>query len=176
VADPAGHRSPAASRVSRHVPPTSDYPMPLTPGTRVRRLVSGELGVVLDTVFRNGIFPVQYTNGQSAGAARREDHVGTDPGASCVAGPRWPVRLRARRGVRRPHHALIDKEVNHECIGVRSFKNSVSFVNSGAAVAVQTRRSTPAAVSVSPDLRSTYDTDPTTVSGVTTVPRLNLGS
>lgn len=51
--------------MSRHVPPTSDYPTPLTPGTRVRRIVSGELGVVLDTVFRNGIFPVQYTNGHS---------------------------------------------------------------------------------------------------------------
>jgi hypothetical protein len=31
----------------------------------VRRIGSGELGVVLDTVFRNGVFPVQYTNGHS---------------------------------------------------------------------------------------------------------------
>lgn len=61
--------------MSRHVPATSDYPTPLKPGTRVRRIVSGELGVVLDTVFRNGIFPVQYTNGHSELVARDDVRV-----------------------------------------------------------------------------------------------------
>lgn len=61
--------------MSHHVPPSSDYPTPLTPGTKVRRIGSGELGVVLDTVFRNGIFPVQYTNGHSELVARDDVRV-----------------------------------------------------------------------------------------------------
>ena len=43
--------------------PIHPYPKPLPPGTRVRRVMGKQIGVVQDTVFRDGSFPVDWTGG-----------------------------------------------------------------------------------------------------------------
>jgi hypothetical protein len=49
----------------RNIPPTSPYPTPLPPGTKVKRVDSGRTGTVGHTIFRSGVFPVDYTSGLS---------------------------------------------------------------------------------------------------------------
>jgi hypothetical protein len=49
----------------RNVPPTSPYPTPLPPGTRVKRVDGVRIGTVGHTVFRSGVFPVDFDGGFS---------------------------------------------------------------------------------------------------------------
>jgi hypothetical protein len=43
--------------------PIHPYPKPLAPGTRVRRVMGKQIGIVQDTIFRDGSFPVDWTGG-----------------------------------------------------------------------------------------------------------------
>jgi hypothetical protein len=49
----------------RTVPPTSPYPPPLPPGTRVKRVDGVRTGTVGHTIFRSGVFPVDFDGGFS---------------------------------------------------------------------------------------------------------------
>lgn len=56
------------ARNSRYV--VLPYPKPLPPGTRVRRISDGQFGVVRDTIFHSGVFPVDWNSGFSELCAR----------------------------------------------------------------------------------------------------------